>query len=264
MKVISFSLYTPQKHSASGTCSLKEFLFGLLCNIEARDKYFKDWMIYLYISSDLKNHPIIKYVRQTQNCRVFEEIYLNSCKNMLWRYYPFFDKNVHACIARDLDNILTQKDAENVANWLKLDKEWFCYSEYLMDNCPMGGGIGVHHFPNGECLSRLKLILDAWIADDSGQSQKRGYDEKFWRYLMSEKYLTFETPIQTRMDTHGAYWELKPGTEPIAKYIVFDHIWYFPSKITKRLFKTTVNLLSSDFRFVTTDIARKPFEAWIR
>lgn len=192
-KVISWCLYIGDREDR-----IPEYLVGLRINQRAAKKWFPGWELRLYMDKNVKyRQDIYNYVLDVAKYGGTEikVIEVDGTTNRTFdRYRPFFEKDVDVTIARDIDSILSKKDAELVEEWLTDERSHVLkYREYKMSkNMPMGGGIGI------------KKHIDADFPHIVGEH--RGLDERNLSRVL-QKYFEDEniTEYQTRMLSTGVY-----------------------------------------------------------
>ena len=194
-KIISWCLYVEDRSRRP------EYLLGLRINQRAARKWFPGWSLRLYIDKSIKDDKdVYEYVLDLAKYGdpIIEIIEVDGTTNRTFdRYKPFFEKDVDVALARDIDSILSKKDAELVEKWLNDDNSYVLrYREYQMgEDMPMGGGIGMKRY-----------FSDANIPFPQVQGECRGLDERNLRRLFLEHLDKGKiTEHKTRMLESGVY-----------------------------------------------------------
>ena len=237
MNVISYSLFRgdPQEVAVDHKHT---YLLGLLLNIQQRQKLLPNWQIWVYASSEYKNSPVLAYAKE--HCRIIWKKPGKHWENVMWRYTPFFDSSVAACIVRDIDSILQDLDALHVKQWLEKPDKVLLYTEYQMSGRAMGGGIGYKG-------TLTKPAFQHW--------NKRGIDETFLELLPQAK-----PTLVTRMDGIGRYYEYCEGKEPEECRVVFGHADHI--NLSGKGFRVLCSLLHKD---TSVDLPNnKELRPWVR
>jgi hypothetical protein len=195
-KVISLCLYYRQ----DANDRFIEYILGLKYNHKARNLWFSDWEIWLYIDTSVKKEQILMdYIRSFNDPIITIKEIDNENNPMIERYRPIFDPTVDIVICRDIDSILSKTDAEYVSKFLEDDsKDVMCYHEYKMGYISMGGGVAVKTRnivePNNICIPIINNRL-------------RDYDEKILEELINSVTTLRDRIVsyETRMLKNGVY-----------------------------------------------------------
>jgi hypothetical protein len=192
-KVISFCLYYVQDDSSI----FLEYLLGLKYNHKARNLWFPDWEIWLYIDITIKSKQILMdYIRSFNDPIITIKEIDNENNPMIERYRPIVDPTVDVVICRDIDSILSKTDAEYVSKFLEDDsKDVMCYREYKMEYISMGGGVAV----------KTRNIIDNIIYIPIKKNRLRDYDEDILDELIKLTERDRIVSYETRMLNDGAY-----------------------------------------------------------
>lgn len=199
VKVISWCFYVDMKNIER----LCEYLVGLKCNQRAARWWFPEWQCRLYYdSTTLNDYPVIKKYIENVCYNGIPMIEMIPCRIgypcINERYRPFFEKNITACIVRDIDSILSKIDADHVNNWLyNTNFKIFKYLEYQMPlDYAMGGGIAIRGNLNNE---------DKYIKP---VSVIRGDDELLLKNILRKNNIkeSDSMTIITRMSCSGIYY----------------------------------------------------------
>ncbi len=226
-KVISWCLY-----AGDDVRFLPLFLVGLKKNIKAAAEFFPGWELWLHCGKlPAAMQLYVDEVVAGSGVQVIPNKYVDF--PMVERYRPFYDPDVDVCIARDLDSVLSGKDAEIVNKWVDDPASRVLqYREYLMahDRAVMGGGVGV------------KGTLPE--ARPNAPDESRGYDERFLDELLNANVpdRAAWSEVVLRMDWHGSYYVYSPDKKPCDS----EAMWMLSSTVRADTLESVTALAARD------------------
>lgn len=107
MKVISFSLYG----------SIPKYCVGAIKNVQLADKYFPDFICFIYIDDSVP----LKYLNELNsytNVKIIK-VLNNIIPDRMWRYLAIDESSVDCMISRDVDSRLSLRESQIVHDWLQ-------------------------------------------------------------------------------------------------------------------------------------------------
>ena len=173
--VVSFSFYgdpaTPHHKS-------KQYFAGIQNNLDSLPQFYPGWTMRLYhdltkedpLLQDLcslacsNNHLDLCYVRNLPGTpfqdasRVFP---------MNWKFFPVIDEQVSVMLPRDLDSIVSEREAAAVSEWLQSNASFHIMRDHPDQGIPMLGSMW------------------GWKEDGKGESRKRW--KQAWREGLKDK-----------------------------------------------------------------------------
>ena len=118
-KVIAYSFYgnNPERYSS-----------GLIANVNALEKEFPGWHMYIYHDDTPPMHVLEKAKSMSKFVHVIDVAKQASMagvsNRMSWRFLPLEDSTVERFIARDCDSRLTARDKATVNAWVASGKKF--------------------------------------------------------------------------------------------------------------------------------------------
>lgn len=115
MKVISFALF-----KACEEWEFNYYLRGLYWNARMARLVYPGWKVCVYVAEDVYAHNYKLLTDLGYHFGLSFTVMKAGplCEMMLWRMLPIWSKECTHFITRDLDSILTQREANFVAQWL--------------------------------------------------------------------------------------------------------------------------------------------------
>lgn len=153
-KVISYSLWGEKN----------AYYYGMLENILKRDELYPDWEIWIYYGSGSLISKFIPIYESFEKVKCIDMIEFNkekwgtseTSRNMLWRFFPCFEKkeDVEIVIFRDNDSVFNIREKRAVNQWIKSKKIF----HIMKDNPNHGGYIlgGMWGYRNNDSLIKFK------------------------------------------------------------------------------------------------------------
>ena len=138
LKVISFSLYGERA----------KYILGMKENIFFAEKYFPEWIVYIYYNSTVPKKYIDEFKSLKIKCILKENLGENKMnwEGMFWRWMPLDDKDVDIWICRDADSRLCERDAKIVKEWEESGKTLHCIRDHPCHyHYIMGGMFGINN-----------------------------------------------------------------------------------------------------------------------
>lgn len=138
-KIISFSLYGHDRR----------YFDNLTLCIKSYNEIFPDWIVRIYVASDLPAKVIDTL--KGYHCEVItmERSGIDS-RYMYWRFLPLDDENVSHVIIRDIDSLASLREKKMVDLWIESDKNLHIIRDHELHCFKIMGGIwGMkRHKPN--------------------------------------------------------------------------------------------------------------------
>ena len=136
-RVISFSYYGP----SSG-----RYLQGLKRNLAAASSHFPGWWLRLYVDSERLEAASLALLQELATSwpalQLCTGLGAARARNgMLWRLLPFLDRRVQVVLVRDLDSLLSAREAAAVAAWLNSSLAVHVMRDHPSHSWPMMGGM---------------------------------------------------------------------------------------------------------------------------
>lgn len=120
-KIISYALFGYGKESSADWFEFNTYLRGLMINIRMKELLMPDWKIRVYIDK-ISYEKFKELFDALDMIEVFVENPTELSMASLWRLKPLFDSEVEYMISRDLDSVLTYRDAQAVKDWIDSGK----------------------------------------------------------------------------------------------------------------------------------------------
>lgn len=182
MNAISFALFGYDT-SYENCLSFKSYLRGAEINIRMTELlYGKDWKVHFTLDEQTFFSPYKEFFNEHKtNGKIdFDVIPREAlCKMMLRRVAPVFSGKYDRVACRDTDSLITYKEVQATAHWIKKGRIAHAMTDSISHNIPMMGGLisfmskefiqamGVHNF---ESMVEMKGGIDY---------NKKGADQDF-------------------------------------------------------------------------------------
>lgn len=150
MKLISFSLFKYIfRENKISLCSditnglkFEKYLRGLWFNIRISRLIYPDWKVCVSIDRQTfsENHLVL-YEMEKFGLIIFLEETSTISESMLWRIKPVWRDDVIQLICRDLDSIVTYREAQMVCEWENSNKIAHAITDSPVHMIPMMGGM---------------------------------------------------------------------------------------------------------------------------
>jgi protein O-GlcNAc transferase len=129
MKIISFSLYNNKDI----------YNYGAIKNLNLAKKIYPDWIVRFYIGRSVPKE-IIKLLKDN-NAQIYKKKEDENATSMLWRYEPFFEKNIDFLIFRDCDSRFSVREKISVDEWVASKKQFHIMRDHPYHKTPIMGGL---------------------------------------------------------------------------------------------------------------------------
>ena len=120
-KIISYALFGYGKEASVDWFEFNTYLRGLMINIRMQQLLMPDWKIRVYIDR-ISYEKFQELFDALDMIEIVVESPAELSRASLWRLKPLFDAEVEYMISRDLDSILTYRDAQAVKDWIDSGK----------------------------------------------------------------------------------------------------------------------------------------------
>ena len=134
---ISFSLFGDRP----------KYLRGVFDNYLAIEKYFPGWQMVIFVD-DTVPEDMLNEIKKLKIEVVHEPSGQSSMDKLVWRFKPLdWDKSGRVLI-RDVDSVITKKEAELIDQWIESDelfhiiRDWYSHSELILAGL-WGGVAGI-------------------------------------------------------------------------------------------------------------------------
>ncbi|ODM92943.1 hypothetical protein Ocin01_13742 [Orchesella cincta] len=190
-RVVSYSLFRSSETAELSTWGVKEVEKGLLDNLMTMRRHFPGWILRVY--SNLEMDGLFCSLR-CQNPDFFwcdirnipENGNLSEMDYRTWRFLPLGDPTVDVFLSRDLDSVLSARDAAAVKDWLEnTTKAFHVFRDRSVHNAPVMGGLWGGR--NDMLSSQVAGQLHESLLNQSSLTSKnrKGFDQGFlyeWIY----------------------------------------------------------------------------------
>jgi hypothetical protein len=145
---------------------------GITLNVERASKFYPGWDIAIFLPRNV--HSVLAGLSLGSNVRIIPSD-LNECWNgMFWRMLPiFWNDYTHLCI-RDLDSLVSQREADATKEWINDNTDLHIMRDHPAHTAPiMGGmfGVKVNEKTRHAFRPIKKIILDSEIHNNEGYWQ---------------------------------------------------------------------------------------------
>jgi hypothetical protein len=132
MKVVSLSIFGTNK----------KYLNGLTENLDLIKLFYPDWAVFIYYNSTVPSQFILE-IRQFHNVNLID-MSGSNLPGMFWRFLTYDDKNVELFIVRDVDSLISMREAYAVYEWIASSKDLHIMRDHpFHTNLIMGGMWGL-------------------------------------------------------------------------------------------------------------------------
>lgn len=128
-RVISFSLW--------GTEAV--YLSGALTALDSAKKFFPGWEYWYYVRNDVPE--TIKSDLQSAGARLIGCDFRQAFSGMVLRFLPASDPDVEVMLSRDVDSLISSREAAAVNQWLSGDKDFHIIRDHPSHILPIMGGL---------------------------------------------------------------------------------------------------------------------------
>jgi hypothetical protein len=201
MKAISYALFGYGKAREANSFDFNSYLRGLMINVRVNRILYPDWITVVNIDQNTFNsqyNPIFMFLQEKGFCIFNSQLEDEPlCKKMLWRLDPIFAMKegeymfTHV-ICRDLDSVVTYREAQAVQEWLNEGRFMHCITDSISHTIPMlGGMVGFYssHFRETFNVTTLKDLLSGSQIDYN----VKGSDQSFLNAEVYPKLLDSAT-----------------------------------------------------------------------
>jgi hypothetical protein len=186
MNVISYSLFGFNKERYQDCFDFNSYLRGVTLNLRMARLLYPGWEFRVHIDK-----PTYEGWKELFDALPIKVVICNEApltKAMLWRLLPCFDAEVDYVICRDLDSLLTYREAQAVQYWISRDtKAAHAITDSISHTIPMlGGMIGFKrkHFSERTGFYDWKDMLNGCTIDFN----RKGADQDFLNQFIYPKF----------------------------------------------------------------------------
>ena len=144
-----------------------------------------DWKLYIYYDNSIELIPYGRVLRKMHDDGLINLIEMKGCEThlclaMLWRIQPIWDKSASYTFCRDLDSILTPRQAKFVYKFIASNKAAHGINDNKYHGIPLMGGmcgfkndkfIRLTHLNSfGDLVQSAKLSNDDWKKHGTDQN----------------------------------------------------------------------------------------------
>jgi hypothetical protein len=141
MKVLSYSLF-----GDPSSFEFNWYLRGAYYNVRMNKILLPDFHTTIYTTTELINkyYPFWQGLGQLNNKLTIQEEDNNPqlCEGMLRRMIPLFEENIELVLCRDLDSVITFKEANCINHWLRSGLPYHAINDNPAHGGLMGGLVG--------------------------------------------------------------------------------------------------------------------------
>lgn len=183
IKVISFSLWG----------NIKRYTIGAIRNAELAKILYPEFECWYYIHSSVPKE-IIEELQKFDNVKIIykNNLDLDTCKPMCWRFEAISDSSVEMMVCRDADSRLSKREELAVREWLDSD----CYLHIIRDHKIyhnykiFGGMFGIKKYPN---MPDWKKEINNYNQNRRSRMYDVGFLEMIIRDISKDKVLAHST-----------------------------------------------------------------------
>jgi hypothetical protein len=176
IKVISYSLWGNNQ----------KYIIGAQKNIELAKKFFPDWKVKIYISTNTN------FNYKSENLEIIYRTENQSQEGCFWRFEACDSDDV--VIIRDLDDRLSERHKFVVDEWLNSDKDFHIMRDHPYHTTEILGGMW--GCKNG-VLKNIKNLINEYTKGNFWQVDQNFLKEKIYpmvknNSLIHDSFLSFE------------------------------------------------------------------------